>query len=112
MRPEEMKALEAAATPGKWFTQDEWEEGALGIMSWAPDDGGETLHQITRHYVVDEYDARFIVRLRNLSPELIALWEACDVLVNPPPDCPGTDLAQLAVVKDCLNWLNAKAETI
>lgn len=96
---EKLKVLEAAATPGPWTNAEVWCDQNSGSDS-------------TTEWKAYRADADFITTLRTVAPELIRLWEAVDVLCNPPADLPATDLIQLAVVKDCLNWLNDKAATI
>jgi hypothetical protein len=88
---EKLKAMEAAATPGPWAVRereyddwglircidanDEWTHPPVcsTAMSWFIKDGDRGKSEAPAP--IDE-NAKLIAALRNLAPELIALWEA------------------------------------
>jgi len=101
-----LKRLEREATPLPWrIKQDDKYSDSYGIES----DGTCGLHP-DEPFRRD--DADLITTLRNLSPEIIALWQSVQVLCYPPADLPGTDLKQLVVVRENLDGLNSKLEDI
>lgn len=89
---ERMKELEAKATPAPWGTEDgvEWhltpngpEDRAVGIKLYNPrnprDEDDETTIGMLNHYIPEgQSNAKLIAALRNLAPELIAVWEAAN----------------------------------
>jgi hypothetical protein len=79
MTIDELKALERKATPGPW-DNPEWDavERFYDVCAGI----GSEQHQV---FVTQDIcsknageNARFIVSIRNLVPEFLALWEACN----------------------------------
>jgi hypothetical protein len=64
----ELKELERKATPGPWGNEWYYEEGDRSPFIEA----------------TAKLDAKLLATLRNLSPELIALWEAGNRFYNAP----------------------------
>ena len=100
---ETLRRLHEAATPGPW--------GSFTMLSKPTHSFIEAPWDIIAEECATS-DAHLIVTLRNLAPELIALLEAVEVLCNPPKDCPATCLDQMAVVRDCNEWLRAKLREV
>jgi hypothetical protein len=103
MNPFELKAMDRKATPAPWDKpehdpdEDIW-DACAGV--------GSEQHQV---FVCQELcnkrsdcDSDLIVTLRNLAPELIALWEACKNHGHPDAD----------YINEALAALNAKAESL
>ena len=74
MTPKELRELEQKACPiplkvvnGNRIHDEDWDIGSV-----------EHSYGDTEYPIFEEDDARFLVALRNLSPKLIALWEAAE----------------------------------
>ena len=94
-----LKALEAKAHPGPWT-----HNGCAAI------DGPIVWQDVTMH-IYDEGghspdDAAFIVALRNLAPQLIALWESCNAMQTT------WDSRAFVSNREALRALNAKATEV
>ena len=117
-----LKNIEAAASPAPWKPNCVHEtegEGAWGAGPLCEPSTPEDIErcengdwdQEAQESLADE-DAALIADLRNLAPEIIALWQAVNLLCYPPADCPATCLTQFQVVRENLDWLNSKLADI
>lgn len=89
---EKLKALEAAATPRPW-------EGVKHL---------DDVHTTTMY--LSKEDTYLADTLRNLAPELIALWEAQLAWKECDPDGPCKE--RLEAIDAALDALNAKAAEV
>jgi hypothetical protein len=71
---EELKELEAKATPGPWEARWNGTLGRASITAGKPISLQAEVHRCG--YGNQPPEAELIVILRNLAPELMALWEA------------------------------------
>lgn len=102
---EKLKKLENGAAPGPWRVKD---------LKWVYSDCpccGEIAEcmQFGAAEMPSCYHTELFVALRNLAPELIALWEACTEVYGEP----GDDYAQYeSHIPSALHALNAKAKEV
>jgi hypothetical protein len=87
---EKMKAMEAATTKGTWWVVDggaHWNNPSITNFSiaWSPD------AELVADTVYTRADADFLVAMKELTPELLALWEAVKKQQS-APDCHSTTL--------------------
>ena len=77
----ELKELESKATPGRWGITDAHPETGTAICAVNPD--GKCQKCLSNFN--SDRDAQLTSALRNLAPELIALWEVCKDFKKCPP---------------------------
>jgi hypothetical protein len=106
---EDLKELEARATTGRWEITDTHPETGTAICAVTPDG---KCRQCLSNFNLDQ-NAQLTIALRNLAPELIALWEA-DKKMNAAIDRGVTldDVPLAEEARRALNALNAKAKSM
>ena len=92
---EKMKAMEAATTKGEWRVVDggaHWNNPSITNFSiaWSPD------AELVADTVYERADADFLVAMKELAPELLALWEAVKKQQSAPDgrNCHSTTLCK------------------
>lgn len=112
MNLRDLKAIEASSSPAPWSyfyksKYDEWHVGAaqaVGGMKIA-------LFQDGCPTECAESDTALIATLRNLAPDLLALWEAVNSVHLGP--CPNpNEMRDVQAIEDAIKNLNAKAAAL